>query len=109
MEHGQPIQIENPLEKIKYFLEREEYRFSKHAIQRRIERSISHQDVIYVLTTGFHEIRKSLFDVKSQTWKYSIRGKTVDGADIRVIVALVEKMVVITVIRLTKKKWRRRL
>jgi len=42
--------------------------------------------------------------VKRQTWKYAIRGRTPDGIDLRVIVAFLEEMAIITVIEITKRK-----
>jgi pectin methylesterase-like acyl-CoA thioesterase len=102
-----PKQIENLLEKIKTCIEAEEYRFSDHAVKRGVERFISYQDTLYVLANGLHEKEKTTFDLKHQTWKYAIRGKTVDRIDTRVVVAFKEKMVVITVIRLIKKTSRR--
>lgn len=41
-----------------------------------------------------------MFDKFNQTWKYSIRGKTIDEQDIRVIIAIVEEIIIITVIKL---------
>ncbi len=84
-----------------------DYRFSSHAVQRGLERVISFQDTLYVLRHGVHEKKKTSFDYKRNTWKYAIRGKTIDGADTRVIIAFETGMVVITIIRLIKKKRRR--
>jgi hypothetical protein len=47
-----------------------------------------------------HEKDKDLFDVKRQMWKYAIRGKTLDGINLRIIVAFEKEMVIITVMRL---------
>ena len=77
----------------------------KHALERINERAISLKDVGHVLTRGYHEKQKTTFDSVFQTWKYSIRGKTMDGLDVRVIVSFVETMAIITVIRL--EKWRK--
>ncbi len=98
-----PAQIENLLEKIRRCIESENYILTKHAIERQKMRLISLKDAIYVLTHGVHEKNKTSFDTVFQTWKYSIRGKTIDGFDIRVIVAFDEGMVVVTVIRLNKR------
>jgi len=40
------------------------------------------------------------FDDLNKTWKYAIRGKTIDKEDVRVVVAIVDEMIIITVIRL---------
>ena len=57
-----------------------------------------------MLENGVHEKAKTTFDFKRQTWKYAIRGKTIDGIDTRVIIAFEKGMVIITVIKLVKKK-----
>lgn len=104
MKSDQPDQIENLIERIKTYIAKDKFRFSRHAIERQKERSILPQDALYVLTHGVHEKKKSSFDEKFSTWKYAIRGKTEDGIDTRVIVALIQEMVIITVIRVTKDK-----
>ncbi len=104
MKPGTPAQIENLLEKVKASIGSEDYRFSSHATKRGEERFISYQDALYVLTNGFHEKKKTIFDSKYRTWKYAIRGKTADSLDTRVVVAFEKGMVIITVIRLIEKK-----
>lgn len=71
---------------------------------RGIERSVSFRDAIYVLKNGIHNQEKTAFDYKRQLWKYAIEGQTTDGTRLRVIVAFDKKMVVITIIKLVKKK-----
>jgi hypothetical protein len=100
LKRAPPPQIENLLAEIKESIESRNFRFSQHAITRTKERSISPRDVINVLINGFHEKKKTIFDPASKTWKYAIRGNTVDNEEIRVIVALVEEMLIITVIKL---------
>lgn len=56
-----------------------------------------------VLRNGFHEKEKTLFNNKFQTWNYAIRGKAVDGEDVRVILAFEKDMIIITAIRLPRK------
>ena len=65
------------------------------------ERFISLRETLHVLKNGYHEETYSVFEVKKQIWKYAIRGKTPDGVDLRVIVAFVEKMAIITVIEIS--------
>ncbi len=109
MNDNQPLQIRDVIGEIKKLVARDRFRFSKHAIERQVQRSIHPHDALYVLTNGVHEKKKTSFDPVFHTWKYAVRGKTEDGVDIRVIVALVSEMIIITVIRLTKKKYRRKL
>jgi hypothetical protein len=100
-------QIKNLLEVIGKSIQNKNYRFSKHAIERGIERFISFKDALHVLENGFHNEKKTSFDNRQRTWKYAIEGKTTDGINTRVIVAFERGMVVITIIRLTEKKTKR--
>jgi hypothetical protein len=76
---------------------------SKHAIGREIEREIELPDVLHVLKTGRHEKSKTKFDEIFNSWKYAIRGNTLEGLDIRVIVAFGEDdMLIITVMHVFK-------
>lgn len=96
-----PKHDENLLAKIKKYVANGKYRVSKHAIKRQNEREINLPKVLYVLTHGYHEENKSLFDTKFQTWKYAIRGKTIDGIDARIVIAFADDLIIITVIRVT--------
>lgn len=99
-----PAQIGNLLERIRESVKTGNYIVRKHALERLNERAISLRDVNYVLIRGYHEKQKTSFDSVFQTWKYSIRGKTMDGLEVRVIVSFVEMMAIITVIRLEKRR-----
>ncbi len=103
MKRDKPAQIDNLLEKIKKCVETGTYSVREHAFERLSERKISLKDTLYVLTHGYHEKQKTSFDSAFQTWKYSIRGRTKDNLDLRVIVAFVEKMAIITVIKLERR------
>lgn len=70
-----------------------------NAQDRQNERIISLPDTLYVLKNGYEEARKITFDESFNTWKYAIRGKTLDNLNVRVIIAFDEnQMLVITVI-----------
>lgn len=107
MKPDRHAQVKNLLGRVRRSIEGRKYKFSKHALYRQKQRSIALEDVRHVLLHGKHEKTKTSFDEKNRTWKYSIRGKTVDGFDTRVIVAFAEEMVIITVIRLMKKHRRK--
>jgi hypothetical protein len=98
-----PCPSRNLLWKIKESIRSGNYIIRKHALERLNEREISLKDALYALSHGYHEKQKTSFDTVFQTWKYSIRGKTTDGLSVRVIVAFVEKMAIITVIKLQKR------
>lgn len=72
-----------------------------HFSERSIERDIDLPTVLDVLLNGYEEKRKSSFDEQRNRWKYAIRGKTMDDANIRVIVTIDEDdMIIITVMNL---------
>jgi hypothetical protein len=98
-----PLQIEDLLEKISDAIKSSNYRQTIHALERQGQRTIGLPDVLYVLKTGYHEKRKTIFDEQYGTWKYAIRGYTLDRVELRIIVAFDENdMLIITVIRLEK-------
>ena|ERR1700722_3721571 len=98
-----PAQIDNLQEKNRRCIERKQYKQSMHAIERQTERKIDLSDALYVLKNGYHEKRKTVFDEQFKSWKYAIRGKTLDDdLDIRIIVSFIEEnMLVITVMHVT--------
>lgn len=99
-----PEQIIDLQSKIIKCIEEERYVQSSHAIEREQERRIGLADAIYVLKTGYHEKAKTKFDEVHNTWKYAIRGKTVEGLNIRVIIAFYkEDMFIITVMHVLDK------
>ena len=95
--------IENLLEKIRDHVGSRKYRVTEHAVSRQTLRSLKLPDILEVLRNGFHEKEKTLFSNKFQTWNYAIRGKAIDGGDVRVIVAFEREMIIITAIRLPRR------
>lgn len=99
-----PAQTDEIFPKIRYCIDQGLYRQSKHAISRELEREISLPDVLYVLKNGYHEKQKTSFDEAFQKWKYAIRGRTLDGNDIRIIIAFDDSgIMIITVMHIIKK------
>jgi hypothetical protein len=98
-----PAQLEEVFPLIRDCIEKGMYRQSRHALGRADERHIVLSDVLYVLKSGYHEKQKTSFDDTFQTWKYAIRGKTLDRLDIRIIVAFDDEgMMIITVMHVTR-------
>lgn len=87
------------LKKVKDHVRNHTYFLAKHAIERQMQRHINLPEVLHVLEYGRREKSKDSFDVKRQAWRYSIRGKTTSGVDLRIIVAFEEAMVIITVMK----------
>jgi hypothetical protein len=93
------------LEKIREGIDSGRYVHTRHATKRQNERSIIVPDILYVLRKGYHEKKKDSWDKRCKTWCYSIRGKTIDGAELRIIVSFDKNgMLIITVIRLGKMR-----
>jgi len=99
-----PPQIENLFQVIRECIEQGKYILTEHAVQRVNERDISLNDAEYVLKNGYHEKNKTSFDDAFRTWKYAIRGKTVEDLDIRIILAFDKAdMIVITLMHVGEK------
>jgi hypothetical protein len=93
-----PEKLKNLLHEIRDCIEKGEFTFTKHALERQNERIITTVAVLYVLKTGHEEKEKTRFDSEKNRWKYAIRGKTSKEEDIRVIISFDEnKMLIITV------------
>lgn len=77
------------------------YLDTRHATDRKAERSITRAEILYVLKHGHHEKRKDKFEQRFQAWNYAVRGKTMDARELRVIVSFDENnMLIITAIDL---------
>jgi hypothetical protein len=92
-----PPQLDEIFPKIRDCITNGRYRQSIHAMERKLERNIDLPDILYVLINGYHEKQKTSFDEVFQTWKYAIRGRTLDKNDIRIIIAFDDDMLIITV------------
>ncbi len=73
--------------KIRECLDTGKYLDTRHATERQAERDITRPEILRVLRTGFHEKRKDQFKEEYQAWNYSVRGKTVDARNLRVIIS----------------------
>ncbi len=91
--------------RIQNCLKNRKYKQSLHALERIDKRKVTFQDVLYVLETGRQEEAKDAYDEIFQNWKYSIRGKTLEDVDIRIIITINEEnVVIITVVNLTMEE-----
>jgi hypothetical protein len=81
------------------------YYDTRHATDRKNERSITRLEVIQILTKGHHEKKKDEFKSEFNAWNYAIRGKTLDSRDLRIVVSFDEaiKLLIITTIEILKK------
>ena len=84
-------------------VEKGHLRFSKHALERMVERKILRLGVEFVLKNGHHEKRKDNFDEEFGSWNYAIKGKTVDAKSLRIIVCFEKpNFIVVTAIDLER-------
>ena len=72
---------------IRLCLETGRYRETNHAVYRKQQRKIILPEILDVLHNGRHEKRKDKFDEQYKEWNYAVRGKTIIGDDIRIIVS----------------------
>ena len=98
-----PSKIPNLLELIREAVSSGNYLDAVHALERQEERQITRPEYEYVLLNGYHEKSKDEFKSEYNAWNYSIRGKTLDERELRVIVSFEGQMLVITVIDLEVK------
>jgi hypothetical protein len=75
--------------------------YSDHANSRMRERGIIKPEIERVLNCGHHEARKDQFNEEFDAWDYAIKGKTLDGRNLRIVIAVVDpKVLVVTAIDL---------
>jgi hypothetical protein len=96
-----PSKTANVLQRIRECLDLGCYYDTSHASERKTLRNITLPHVLYVLKNGYHEKKKDEYKPEYNDWTYAIRGRTIDGRDIRIAVAFDEKnMLIITVIEI---------
>lgn len=77
--------------------------YSRHANERMFERRIIKPEIEHVLSHGHHEAKKDQFNEELSSWDYALKGKTVDGRILRVVIAVVEpNVIVVTAIDLSE-------
>lgn len=81
-----PPKITDVLKKARECIEKGRYYDTSHATLRKIQRRISLTDVLYVIRHGFHEKRKDQYQPEYNDWTYSIRGRSIDEKDIRIVI-----------------------
>lgn len=76
------------------------YRILPHARQRCTERDVAAADLENALETGHRVPARDRFDEPNASWSFCFEGKSVDGDALRVIVALEDRLLIVTVVRL---------
>ena len=75
------------------------YRILPHARQRCTERDVAAADIENAMERGHHVAARDRFDEPNASWSYCFEGKSIDGEDLRVVVAFEDWMLIVTVIR----------
>lgn len=78
------------------------YLETEHAKMRMAQRGIDRQQIRHVLLHGWHEESRDRCDGKSGRWSYSIRGRTLCGRELRIVVALERAVIVVTAMELLR-------
>lgn len=77
--------------------------YSEHANERMLERGIVRLEVEFVLKNGHHEVQKDQYNERFSSWDYAIKGKTIDGRSLRIVIAfVVPNVFVVTTIDLDR-------
>ena len=95
-----PAKHQNPLARIRERFSEGRYRDTRHASDRKSERTITLPEIRQVITGGYHEKRKDEYKPEHKAWNYAVRGKTVDEKDLRIAVSFDEEdsLLIITAI-----------
>lgn len=79
--------------------------YSAHANERMAQRNIIKPEVEYILSKGHHEPKKDKFNTEFESWDYAIKGKTIDGRNLRIVIAVISpNVLVVTAIDLSIKE-----
>ena len=98
-----PFKIPNVIALIREAARNGSFILLPYAIAQGLERSVAVADIAHALINGWHETAKDEFKLEHNAWNYSVRGTTIDGRGLRIVVSFDEnRMLVITVIRLAK-------
>jgi hypothetical protein len=96
-----PPKIDRLLERVREALDAGQFLDTVHTTERQAERQITRLEMLYVLRHGWPEKRKDVFDPRYHAWNYAIRGKTIDGRHLRVVVSFEDNgLLIITAIAL---------
>ncbi len=102
---SRPSKVENLIEVIKEAVEDGHLLYSSHANDRMAQRNIIKPEVEFVLSYGFHDARKDKFNEEFESWDYAIKGKTIDGRNLRIVIAIISpNVLVVTAIDLSSKE-----
>lgn len=88
MEEGLPPKHADPLGEIRRRAAKGHILFLPHAVDRKLQRKVEFLDVKRVLLKGQREEDRDRFVERHGVWSYAMRGTTVDGEVLRVVVCI---------------------
>lgn len=105
MKLKRPVKVSDVLKIARACIEGGNYGTTFHAQCRQREREVTALDALYVVRTGHRVPARDEYHEEYEAWNYAIEGDTLQGDKLRVIISFEEDlMLVITVIKLTKKR-----
>ena len=106
MKNQRPPKLERVLELARDCIEKGKYLPTFHAECRQFERDITLLDALRVIRQGYREPKHDQFKEEWQSWNYAVRGETLQGDTVRVIISFddKEKLLIITVINIVKRE-----
>jgi hypothetical protein len=94
------IEEKSLLEKVRKSIATGDYVILPHARIRCTEREVSAADIEHALEIGRRIKMRDRFDEALKRWSYAYEGSSIDGESLRVIVTFIEKLAVVTVVKL---------
>ncbi len=99
-----PPKLENICKTAKHCIDRGLYRYTAHALCRKLERNITELDALHVIKAGWRVPMRDEYCLVNKGWKYAFEGKTLQDEIIRVIIGFDDDMMlIITVMYVTNK------
>lgn len=99
---AKPVKIDEKslIDNVKKSIVTGDYLILPHARIRCTQREVSAADIEYALEKGRRIKRRDRFNEELQRWSYAYEGNSIDGEPLRVIIAFIQKLAVVTVIKL---------
>lgn len=99
-----PPKLDNVLKIAQNCIETGRYKPTFHAECRQKERDITLLDALNVIINGYRELKHDQFKEEWGDWNYAIKGESLQGDTLRVIISFDKDfLLIITVINLVKR------
>lgn len=98
MHRGDGVHSREIMRRIRSLIAAGKIRVLKHAAERMELRGYTLPEIEQVLRGGFHKSDRDEYDQTHATWTHAVEGSTFDGRKTRVVVAIVDELLVVTVV-----------